>query len=86
MLKVHKDTAPILSILYRVATTAGFASARVESLFSSLSQIDVPQRRSMSTKRESDLTYLYFENETLMSVSFEEFLERWRQKPRRLKF
>ena len=86
MMKTHADTAPTLTILYRVATTAGFASARVESLFSALSQIDVPQRRSMTTKRESELTFLYFEKKTLMSVTFKEFLTQWRLKPRKLNF
>ena len=86
MMKIHADTAPTLTVLYRVATTAGFASACVESLFSSLSQMDVPKRRSMGTKREADLTYLYFENKTLMSVTYNEFLDVWRQKPRRLEF
>ena len=86
MMKTHADTAPTLTVLYRVATTAGFASARVESLFSSLTQIDVPQRRSMTTKRESELTFLYFEKKTLMSITFKEFLAQWRLKPRKLHF
>jgi hypothetical protein len=86
MMKRHAETAPVTTMIYRVATTAGFASARVESLFSSLTQIDVPQRRSMSSKRESDLTFLYFEKKTLMSITFPEFLDQWRLKPRKLTF
>ena len=86
VMKKLGDKAPTLTVMYRVATTAGFASARCESLFSSLSQVDIPKRQSMGTKREADLTYLYFENKTLMSITFNEFLDEWRQKPRKLEF
>ena len=72
--------------LYRVAATAGFAQARVESLFSALTKIDVPQRRRQSTKRETQLTFLYFESKTLMALKFEDFLKIWESKPRKLSF
>ena len=74
MMKQHSTTAPTLTIMYRVAATAGFASARVESLFSALTKIDAPQRRSMDTERESDLTFLFYEKDTLMALKFEDFL------------
>ena len=40
VMKKLGDKAPTLTVMYRVATTAGFASARCESLFSSLPQVD----------------------------------------------
>lgn len=86
LVRNHKDSAPVLTILYRVAVTAGYASARVECLFSSLSKVDAPQRRNQTTKRESNLTFLYFERQTLMSLQFEDFLKIWESKPRKLSF
>ena len=86
MLKNYRDIAPILCNMYLIAVTAGFASARVECLFCSLTGIDTPQRRSMTTDREADLTYLYFESKTLQSLIFDDFLREWRNKPRKLCF
>ena len=60
--------------------TAGFASARVECLFSSLTAIDTAQRRSMTSKLEADLTYLLFESKTLQSLTFDDFLKEWKKK------
>ena len=86
MRKQHSTTALTLTIMYRVAATAGFASARVESLLSALTKIDAPQRRSMDTEREADLTFLFYEKDTLMALKFEDFLKMWQAKPRKLKF
>ena len=74
----HSEGAPILAQLYKVAITAGYASARVECLFSALTKIDSPQRRSMTTKTKSDLTILHFERKTLMSLKFSDFLKVWK--------
>ena len=83
--KDHGKSAPILSNLYRVAVTAGFTSTRVECLFSALTRIDSPQRRSMKTARECDLAYLAFENKVLMEdITFERFLVEWKSKERKL--
>ena len=76
--------APILTTLYNLAITAGFTSTRVECAFSSLSRIDSAQRRSMTSERECQLSYLYFESEVLMQVSFEDFFKYWESKPRRI--
>ena len=61
--------------VYRVASTAAFASARVESLFSALTKIDATQWRSMDTEREADLTFLFYEKDTLIVHKFEDFLK-----------
>ena len=86
MLKNHSETAPVLTILYQLAVTAGYASARCECVFSALTKIDVPQRRRQKTKRETNLTFLHFERKTLMTIQYEDFLRVWESKPRRLNF
>ena len=53
LIEKHKESAPILGSLYKVPITAGFSSTRVDCLFSSLTMIDTPQRRSMLTEREN---------------------------------
>ena len=86
MVRSHAEAAPVLCLLYRVAVTAGFASARCECVFSSLTKVDAPQRRSQSVKRETNCTFLYFEKKTLMELEFEDFYKIWVGKPRKLKF
>ena len=55
--------------------TAGFTSTRVECLFSSLTRVDSPRRRSMQTERECDLAYLAFESKILLeNITFDDFL------------
>ena len=84
IIEKYVESAPILCSLYRVAITAGFSSTRVECLFSSLTRVDSPQRRSMLTKRECQLAYLAFESKTLLDISFDTFLHAWKTKPRKL--
>lgn len=84
MTQNHGKGAPVLVSLFDLATTAGFTSTRVECVFSSLSRIDSPQRRSMATERECDLAYLSFESQTLMNLSFDDFFKCWKSSPRRL--
>ena len=68
-----------------MAVTDGFTSTQVECLFSSLTRVDSPQRRSMKTKRECDLAYLAFESQVLMhEISFESFLAEWKLTARKL--
>lgn len=87
MAKEHGKSAPILSNLYKVAVTAGFTSTRVECLFSSLTRVDSPQRRSMKTARECDLAYLAFENKVLMEdITFDSFLAEWKLKVRKFSY
>ena len=86
MAKSHIDCAPVLTILYRIAATAGYASARVECLFSALSKIDAPQRRCQTSQRESNLTFLHFERKTLMALKYDDFIKVWDSKPRKLSF
>ena len=81
----HGKTAPVLTNLYKVAVTAGFTSTRCECLFSSLTRIDSPQRRSMKTERECNLAYLAYENKVLIDdITFDSFLAEWKLKARKL--
>ena len=86
MVMNHNITAPILCILYRVSVTAGYSSARCECVFSSLTKVDAPQRRNQTLKRETNLTFLYFEKKAMMDLKFEDFFRVWSSKPRKLKF
>ena len=86
MVKAHVDCAPVITMLYRVAATAGYASARVECLFSALTKVDAPQRRRQATKRESNLKFLHFERTTLMSLEFDDSAKVWDSKNRKLSF
>ena len=68
LLEKHKESAPILGSLYKVAITAGFSSTRVECLFSSLTMIGTHQRRPLLTKGECQLAYLAFDRKTLLDI------------------
>ena len=70
MIKNYSGAATVLTQLYKLSITAGYASVTNECSFSALQQIDSPRRRSMSPYRECDLTFLYFERELLDSVTF----------------
>ena len=61
MIKHYSSAAIVLTQLYRLGITAGYASVTNECSFSSLQQADSPRRRSMSPYRECDFTFLYFE-------------------------
>lgn len=81
----HQSTAPVLTTLYDAAITAGWTSTRCECVFSALSRIDTPQRRSMKTKRECELAFLNFESKILMEeITFDMFFKAWKSKPRKI--
>ena len=66
--------------------TCGYASARVESLFSAMSYVDAPRRQRSTSERECALTHLFFERNLVKEITFEEFCEEWLKKPRSLFF
>lgn len=68
----YSGTASILIVLYRVAISMGYTSARVECLFSAEGHIDTPNRRSQSPYRECSLTHLFFERDIVKDITFEE--------------
>lgn len=84
VIKNFSKAAIILTELFKLSVVAGYASVTNECSFSSLQKIDAPHRSSMTLYRECNLTFLYFEREILSSVTFEEFIDEWYKKPRRL--
>ena len=76
--------AEVLQQLYLVAVTAGYSSSVVECVFSALNRVDTCHRRRMTPYRKSSLTLLHFENTITRGISFEQFLVKWNNKPRRL--
>ena len=80
--KIYADAAPVLISMYKLAMTCGYASARVESLFSAMSYVDAPRRQRSTSERECALTHLFFERNLVKEITFEEFCEEWLKKPR----
>ena len=83
----YPDVASCLALLLRLAITCGYTSARV-SVFSlhSLTYIDSSQRISSSPFRECALTHLFFEQNIVRDITFEEFAKEWVKKPRKMYF
>ena len=78
------EAAPVLTSLYKLSITCGYASARVECLFSAMSYVDAPRRQCSKSERKCALTHLYFEREMVKNITFAEFSEEWLKKPRSL--
>ena len=86
LLENYEVAAPVLIMVYRIALACGYASARVECLFSSMTYIDAPRRRQSTSFRQCALTHLFFEKNLTRNTSFEEFSTEWLRKPRSLFF
>ena len=84
--KNYSDAAPILTALYKLCMTCGYASGRVECLFSAMSYVGAPRRQRSGSERESSLTHLFFERKMVREITFEEFSVEWLKKPRSLFF
>ena len=84
--KNYSDAAPILTALYKLCMTCGYASACVGSLFSAMSYVDAPRRQRSGSERESSLTHLFFERKMVREITFEEFSVEWLKKPQSLFF
>ena len=82
----YTEAAPIPTALYKLCMTCGYASARVECLFSALNYIDSPRRCKSSPWRENALTHPLFEKDIVREITFEEFAQVWLKKPRSLFF
>ena len=82
----YASAAPILIELYKISITCGYASARVECLFSSMTFVDSARRRSSTPFRECSLTHLHFERNIVKEITFDEFAKEWCKKPRSLNF
>ena len=70
LLENYSSVAPIIIILYKVAITWGYASARVECLFSSLTFVDSSGRSSSTPYRKCSLSHLFLEKRVVQKISF----------------
>ena len=86
LLQNYSDAAPILTALYKLCVTCGYASAKVECLFLAMTYVDAPRRRKSESWRECALTPLLFEKEMVRGISFNESATEWLKKPRSLFF
>lgn len=84
MLHSYKEAFPLLYILYASALTFPSSTAVCESSFSTLTRLLTPFRRSMLSKRLSQLSILAFEKDVTNSLSSEHFLSYFRRCKRRL--
>ena len=75
----------ILRILYHVAITAGYSTSTAECVFSARKRIDTHCRRKLTPYKQGGLTVLHFEKSITGSITFEEFLNEWKKKPRKLR-
>ena len=93
----NASTAPSVLILYRFkqafpdtycmaasVATLGCSTALCESTFSKLARIDVPERRSMTTHRKSNLSLLAFEHKRTESLDMQLLLRKFAAAQRRL--
>ena len=86
LLENYANAAPLLTSLYKLCITCGYASARVECLFSAMSYVDAPRRRCSTAWRECALIHLLFEKENVRKITFDEFSQEWLKKPRSFYF
>ena len=82
----YTEAAPILTALYKLCMTCGYASARVECLFSALNYVDSTRSCKSSPWRENALTHLLLEKDMVREITFEEFAQEWLKNPRSLLF
>ena len=82
----YAEAAPVLTSMYKLSITCGYASARVECLFTAMSYVDAPRRQRSKSERKCALTHLYFEREMVKNITFAEFSEEWLKKPQSLFF
>ena len=80
-----RPTIRILNILYRVAITAGYSTSTAECVFSARKRVDTHCRRRLTPYRQGSLTVLHFEKAITRKITYEQFLNEWKRKSRRLK-
>lgn len=80
-----RPTIRVLRALYCCAITAGYSTSTAECVFSARKRVDTHCRRRLTPYRQGSLTVLHFEKEITRKINFEQFLIKWKRKPRRLK-
>jgi hypothetical protein len=79
----HRLALPDLYTLIATMATFGCSTAACECSFSTLSRIDVPQRRSMESARLRSLVLLAFESKRTTSLEMDSILRRFSEKKNR---
>ena len=72
----NNNTPIVLSMLYKLAVTAGYTQCRVECLFSAVTRVDSSHRRRHLIYRKACLAYLH-ENIVLLWYSHENIVLLW---------
>lgn len=84
IMRQFRDAFPSVYQLYAGALTIGVSTATCESSFSTLTRVLRPYRRSMGHERKTQLVLLAFEKALTLNIKFDDFLERFASKSRRI--
>ena len=80
----NQDSMIVLSAMFRMAIVAEYSTSTVENSFSARNRVHTDRRRRFSPYKQGDLSLLHFESALLQTLTFEDFLEVWKKKSRRL--
>ena len=86
MVIVDKDVFPTIHFLLQYLLTLPMTSCTVERMFSTMARVKTKHRTTMLTIRLSNLSILSFERELVSKVSYDNIIDIFKQKPRRLLF
>ena len=81
MVRNHRETAPVLTTINRLALMIGYSSARCECVFFK------PLKDRCTTEKEAVVqTGNGLNIPPLMKIKFDDFLKVWESKPRKFSF
>jgi hypothetical protein len=83
---IDEDIFPCIYQLYKYIVCLPSTTCTVERMFSTMNRIKSTIRKSMLTKRLSHLSLLSFEHELVDSMDYDEVINVFKEKPRRLLF
>ncbi|XDV11447.1 hypothetical protein PO909_000385 [Leuciscus waleckii] len=80
----NEDVFPNIHAFLKALITLPMTSCTVERVFSSVNRIKTPNRSTMLTSRLMSLCLLTFERELTVTLDFDEIIDIFKSKPRRL--
>ncbi|GAA6084837.1 zinc finger MYM-type protein 1-like [Tachysurus ichikawai] len=80
----NEDVFPNIHASLKALITLPMTSCTVERVFSSVNRIKTPNRGTMLTSRLMSLSLLTFERELTVTLDFDEIIDIFKSKPRRL--
>ena len=83
--KPHRKIFPIFSTILDIALSLPVSTAKVESCFSALTRILIPQRLYMTHERKSNLVLLAYNKDITKSLDLDDFLKRFSTNSRKLR-